>query len=61
MSADKKLKEKIAKVTRLVIVDHKEEGLGRLIDEWDTKIDFSFQDDGKTLKIFMKDYETNKN
>ena len=40
-------------VTRLEII----EGSIRKFVKWDCEIEFSFQDNGKTLKIFVKDGE----
>ena len=40
------------KVTRLTIVDPVD---GRVYEKWGIKIELSFQDDGKTLKIFVRD------
>jgi hypothetical protein len=44
------------KVTRFEVVD----SIGRVFTKWDDKpfdIEFSYQDDGKTLKAFLKDVE----
>ena len=42
---------KLNKVTRLEIIDKN----GRAYVRWDCEIDQSFQDDGRTLKIFVKE------
>lgn len=45
---------KIAEATRLVVVDHRGgEPIGRIIDTMPVKIETSFQDDNRTLKIFI--------
>lgn len=38
------------KVTRIEIIDE----TGRAYVRWNTKIELSYQDDGKTLKIFVE-------
>ncbi len=52
----KKNKEKTPKIkkreeTRLVVVNEK----GIIVELWDLKIEESIQDQGKTLKLFLKD------
>jgi hypothetical protein len=44
------------KLSRLVLIDHRTRGVGRLFDQ-EGKIELSLQDDGKTLKIFITDPE----
>jgi hypothetical protein len=39
------------KVTRLEVIDQ----IGRAYVKWDCEIKLSYQDDGRTLKIFVKD------
>lgn len=39
------------KVTRLVIVDH----TGRVFDKSNVRVRYSFQDDDRTLKVFVDD------
>lgn len=44
-----------SKITRLEIIDHSPEGKGRVYGKHDIKsLELSYQDDGKTLKIFIK-------
>jgi hypothetical protein len=38
------------KVTRVEVIDE----TGRVFSRWNTKVDLSFQDGGKTLKIFVE-------
>ena len=44
-------------VTRLVVVDHRKDtkDFGRILDIWNIKLKYSWQDNKKTLKIFIKD------
>jgi hypothetical protein len=43
------------KVTRLEVIDHSENGVGRAYTKYDIKsLELSYQDDGRTLKIFIK-------
>ena len=44
-------------ITRLEVVD---EPIGRVYSKWDTELEFSIQDDGRTLKIFVKDRKPTK-
>ena len=46
------LEQKLKKVTRLTVVDHKN-GIGRVIEVWDVKLELDFQDEGRTLKVFI--------
>ncbi len=39
-----------SKVTRVEVVDE----TGRVYSKWDCKIELSYQDDGRTLKVFVK-------
>lgn len=46
------------KADRIVIVDHKGRRKlngGRIVDKWNSKLEFSIQDDGRTIKIFIRD------
>ena len=44
-----------SKVTRVEIIDHSPGGIGRAYVKWDAKsVELSFQDDNRTLKIFIK-------
>ena len=40
------------KVTRFVLVDHAT-GYGRVIDVSEVSVELSYQDDGRTLKVFL--------
>ena len=39
-------------VTRFVLVDHAT-GYGRVIDVSEVSVELSYQDDGRTLKVFL--------
>lgn len=54
---DKQVMPKIEGITRFVVIDHrtKTESFGRFLDEWNIKLSYDIQDNGKTLKIFMND------
>lgn len=43
-------KDDNSKVTRLEVIDEK----GRLLTKWDCSVELSYQDDNRTLKIFVK-------
>lgn len=43
-------KEQNSGVTRFEVVDDN----GRVYSKWNCKIELSYQDDGKTLKVFVK-------
>jgi len=52
-----------SKITRLTVVMDglpNEPNSGRLIEKWDISLYLDVQDDGKTLKIFMKDIGKSK-
>jgi hypothetical protein len=43
------------KVTRFEVIDHSENGVGRAYTKYNVKsLELSYQDDGRTLKIFIK-------
>lgn len=43
------------KVTMFEVIDHSENGVGRAYNKYDIKsLELSYQDDGRTLKIFIK-------
>ena len=49
---------KVADITRIVVIDHQKkncENFGRIVDEWNIKLNFSYQDDNKTLKVIISD------
>lgn len=48
------------KVSRFEVIDHTKEMIGRVYVKYDISIDLSFQDDGKTLKVFVDDRTNNK-
>ena len=39
-----------SKLTRFEVIDNN----GRVYSQWNCKIELSYQDDGKTLKVFIK-------
>lgn len=43
------------KVTRFEVIDHTTEGAGRLLVRYGVKVEASFQDDGRTMKVFLTD------
>jgi hypothetical protein len=45
------------KVTRFEVIDHTWAGTGRIVNmtHYDVSVELSYQDDGKTLKVFLKD------
>lgn len=46
---------KAEKVTRFEVIDHKKDGKGRVVVEYDVKVELSYQDDDRTLKVFLTD------
>lgn len=50
-------------VNRFEVIDHTESGTGRQFVKWlsyDFKVEFSLQDDGRTLKVFLMDTPSNR-
>jgi len=48
----------IADVTRVCIVNHSGEGqFGRVLDVRNIVVDLMLQDDGRTLKVFINDFD----
>ncbi len=45
----------ITKVNRLEVINHTSEKLGRELVKYGVSVELSFQDDGKTLKVFLTD------
>ncbi|MDH3042594.1 hypothetical protein QEN40_16580 [Gordonia alkanivorans] len=43
------------KVTRFEVIDHTTGGRGRVYSRHDVSIELSYQDDGRTLKVFVDD------
>jgi hypothetical protein len=45
--------EKLEKVTRVVVIDHRWEALnpGIQLELWDVHVELDYQDDGRTLKV----------
>jgi len=43
--------------TRFEVIDHTNAGVGRILVSYDVSVMLSYQDDGKTLKVFLKDKE----
>lgn len=50
-----KSKDTMSKVNRFEVIDHTSEKLGRELVKYGVEVDLSFQDDGKTLKVFLTD------
>jgi hypothetical protein len=42
-------------VTRFEVIDHTKEMLGRAFVKYGVNVELSFQDDNKTLKVFLTD------
>jgi len=55
MDNNKTLEELLSKVNRFEVIDHTSEKLGRELVKYGVEVDLSFQDDGKTLKVFLTD------
>lgn len=61
-----KVKEQIIKimaerdnsVTRFEVIDHTEGGDGRTLVKYDVKVERDYQDEGRTLKVFLLDQST---
>lgn len=51
--------ERLSKVTRVEIIDHRTGGQGLVYVTWDSgmAVDAALQDDGRTLKIFLMNRE----
>ena len=48
------------KISRVVVIDHTENGEGIVYEEYfdrDVEISYDYQDEGKTLKVFIKEQE----
>jgi hypothetical protein len=45
----------VEKVTRFEVIDHTKEMRGRAYVKYDIEVELSFQDDGRTLKVFVND------
>jgi hypothetical protein len=46
-----------SEVWRFEVIDHTYAGVGRILVRHDVSVELSYQDDGKTLKVFLKDKE----
>lgn len=44
----------VSKLSRIEVIDHSVNGEGRVYSKWDVSVSLSVQDDGKTLKVFVK-------
>lgn len=44
-------------VTRFEVIDHTEEAapVGRIVVKYDVRVERNYQDDGRTLKVFLRD------
>jgi hypothetical protein len=51
----KKLREANKKVTRFEVIDHTDNGVGRQYWQYDVSVELSYQDEGKTLKVFLQE------
>lgn len=43
-------------VTRISVIDHRQGGMGRVIDAWDCEVVLDYQDNAQTLKVFINDH-----
>lgn len=43
----------MGKVTRFEVIDHTSKKRGRIVVEYDVKVELSLQDDNRTLKVFL--------
>ena len=51
---------KTEKVTRVEVINHQDEPIGRVFTKYDCEnVEIELQDGGKTLKIFISKKETN--
>ncbi len=50
-------------VTRFEVIDHTWAGTGRIVNmtHHNVSVELSYQDDGKTLKVFLKEQQDNDN
>ena len=50
-------------VTRFEVIDHTWAGTGRIVNmtHYNVSVELSYQDDGKTLKVFLKEQQDNDN
>lgn len=48
---------KLDNVTRFEVIDHTlvADPVGRIVVKYDVKVELSLQDDGRTLKVFLRD------
>lgn len=44
-----------SKVTRFEVIDHRDDGVGRILTCNGVRVTLSPQDDGRTLKVFLND------
>ena len=51
--------EEEQKVTRFEVIDHREgsETFGRAMTVYGARVSLSYQDDGRTLKVFLSDQD----
>lgn len=50
----------LSEVTRFEVINHAEGGQGRELVKYGVNVEFSFQDDHRTLKVFLTDRNTNE-
>lgn len=53
--AEAVIRDPAKQVTRLEVIDHRHgaPSIGRVFSAWDCRIELSYQDDGRTLKVFV--------
>lgn len=56
-AAQQILSDRVARVTRFEVINHRADAkpFGRQVVEWGCAISLSFQDGGRTLKVFVND------
>lgn len=47
-------------INRLVVIDHRKDGRGVVVEAWRVKVTETVQDEGRTLKIFITEKDEPK-
>jgi hypothetical protein len=45
-------------VTRFEVIDHTKDGEGRVLTKYGVNVELNYQDEGRTLKVFLTDIKT---
>jgi hypothetical protein len=56
---EQEFNELLKHINRLEVIDHTGEKLGRIVVIYGAKVEVSFQDGFKTMKVFLSDYKDN--